>query len=251
MKTASVYVALAGVLCAYPALVFGQVTLTPPDITRCDDGTVRIEFCGNPLAHVSWAVGRAFGVRVCAEDFGIVDPASTGVVARDPGSGGPLLKQDQPQFSGKYTAATVEEMLDALTGPSPYTWQKNNACYVIYPRTGSLLMEKVTVSIPACSLYDAVSMVFASRSDSTKKDEPMGIVQIGSGPPRPSPQKVDVTALTFVDTPLMDALCRAVEAAGTDGAGLFVWYLCGGWAHEMRCIHLEFEELGVPQSSKK
>ena len=226
MKQIRVYVVCIALFCAYPALA------VRPDISQSPDGSITIQFHDNDLMWTARALGMAFDVRVCVEDFGAVNPESKSVTPSSIENGGPVAKEDLPRFSGAFTAFSIEEMLDAVTKSTHYEWLQSNACYVIYPRKGSLLFEKVTVDIPACSLWDAVTAIFEARSTAKKKDEPIGFAYIASGPPKIGPSDVYVTPLHLVDTPLIDALCRAVEAV--DDGTLFFWSLCGGWAHERR-----------------
>lgn len=209
-----------------------------PVISRGDDGTVTVEFDNNRIAEVSDALSKAFMVRVCAEDFGTVNAANKAIPVQTPEAGGPLREGAEPVISGVYTSASADETLADITNASPYTWLKTNEGYVIYPRKGSLLMEKITVAVPASSLFDVLCGILASRDSKTSKEEPIRFAHLGLGGPVPEATDVHtLETLTFVATPLMEALCRAVEAADPKaGEGMFIWQLCSGAAREWRNI---------------
>jgi len=250
---------------AFAALCANYAVAFDPSISRGEDGVVTIEFENHGIAVVSGTLSQTFHARVCAEDFGVIGPppedrasppdspavlypgderpvphqlvSRDDIPARSAEDGGPVRLGEQPVISGVYTAASVDKMLDDITSASPYTWLKTNECYVIYPRKGSLLMEKITVTVPPAPLPEVCESILTSRSAETAKEEPIhpGYLIIGPGT-IPDPMKVSTLhTLTFVDTPLMEALCRVVESADPDaGDGLYIWQLCGGWARESR-----------------
>ena len=250
---------------AFAALCANYAVAFDPSISRADDGTVTIAFKNHRIGAVSDTLSQTFHVRVCAEDFGVIGPpladrasptdypavlypgderpvphqlvSRDDIPARSPEDGGPVRIGEEPVISGVYTAASVDKMLEEITSASPYTWLKTNECYVIYPRKGSLLLEKVTLTVAPSTLYDACEKILEARSAETAKEEPIhpGFVIMGGGS-IPDPMKVPtLDTLTFVDTPLMEALCRAVESVDPNvGDGLYIWQLCSGAAREFR-----------------
>lgn len=237
MRRTERYAAVAALFCTCSALAFD------PPILKGENGTMTIEFNGNRIGDVSEAVSKAFGEKVCAEDFGIINPANKELSEREPEDGGPVREGNIPLTTGMYTAASAEEMLDSLTAASRYTWMKSNTCYVIYPRKGSLLMERITLSVPPCTLLDAVRALLDSDPTDAKQKELITASFMSTGGPRPSPVNVNtVGTLTFVDTPLVDALCRVVEAADPSASegGIFIWQLCSGWAKQCRIIDVQW-----------
>ena len=241
-KYCAIFMAVFTIFC------FSNASTLEPAVSIADDGTVTIELDNNRIGEISDALSKAFAVRVCAEDFGVIRAGNTAIAERSPEAGGPLREGNEPVVSGVYTSDSLEEILDAVTAPSPYTWLKTNACYVIYPREGSLLMEKISVTIPPLSLFDVLCTILASRLDKTSKDEPISVAFMSIGGPKPDATNVDtVQTLTFVDTPLMEALCWAVEAVDPSaGDGLFIWQLCSGAAHEYRNLNPRWIACGDP-----
>ncbi|MBW7863890.1 MAG: hypothetical protein GX580_08325 [Candidatus Hydrogenedens sp.] len=160
-------------------------------------------------------------------------------------TGGPIAQGEEYRFYGEFSAATLEEMLDVITKSSPYTWRMSNACYVIHPRKGSRLLEeveKVTVDIPSCSLWDAIDAVLDARSEEARVGLASGLGGIRSGPPRLGPKDVNVTGLTFKETPLVDALCRTVEAVSGDDPGFLAVWNCRCWAKESLSLGVSLVE---------
>lgn len=206
-------------------------------VDSTEDGTT-IKCDNVDLLSISMTLTKAFGVRVCSEDYGVVNPEI--VDPADFESGGPISEGEEYHFSGEFSSATIEEMLDILTEFSPYTWQMNNACYIIHPRKGSLLMEEtVTVDIPPFfSLWDAVKSIINARSDEAVAGQSVGLVDFRMGMPKYGPKDFKVSALTFIETPIVEALCRTVEAIPDDPGFLAIWTLCAGLANESRYIRI-------------
>ena len=175
MKRAHVHVLLLVLASNYATLAHAV------DVTKSEEGVVTVAFKDNDLVSVSQTLTKAFGVRVCSEDYGVVNPESKTVIPGDFESGGPIAKGSEYRFSGEFTAMAIDDVLDALTGSSPYTWQVSNDCYVIYPRKGSLLMtEKVTLDIPPCSLIVA-TLVIHSQTGRTHVGWSESSVWLGEG----------------------------------------------------------------------
>jgi len=124
-------------------------------------------------------------------------------------------------ISGEFSGKTIEELLDKTTAGSPYTWFMSNGTYVILPRVGSRLTFPVSVDIDeGTTLEDAVYMILAKDpvAPATGKGVRAGSeLRSKDGAPREVPAtERPVARLTLKNVTAVEALCRAVEAAGPD-----------------------------------
>jgi len=216
-------------IAVFTILAANRAVAFHPVISEADDGTVTIEFKNNRIGEVSDALSKTFRVRVCAEDFGVIaapfedrtfvppeypDSLTPGkkhivyqfesredIPAQSAEAGGPLRLGEEPFISGVYTSASLDRMIEDITRPLPYTWLKSKECYVIYPRKGSLLLEKISVTVPSGPLAEVCEKILSARSAETAKVEPIhpGYLIIEPGA-IPDPMKVStLDTLTFVD----------------------------------------------------
>lgn len=237
MKITSVRLVMAALFLACPALALAG------NVAEAKDGAITITVNNDDLASVSQILTKAFGVRICCEDYAVVNPVSKSVVPGDFESGGPISKEQEYRFSGEFTATTPDEMLDALTGSSPYAWLANHSCYFVFPRSASLFMgEKVSLDIPPCTLWKAICAIVNARSEKDKAAQDAGVIDFRGGMPALGPKDVHVGALSFRDVPVAEALFRAVEAIGDDPGFLATWSLCAGWAKECRWVRIHLTE---------
>lgn len=226
------------------SLYADDLLLKPSDSIKKEvNGKVTIQLQNCSLEKVARILTKCFLTPICAEDYLVLMTGSSqNTLPSSIATGGPIRREDRPLFTGTYTALTLEEMLSNIINNVPYEWVKNGTCYVIFPSIGSVLTDKVTVDIQSCSLSDAIENVVFSRSIEDRIKVPITPFNFSHGLPHLQPQDLVISQLHFVDTPLIDALCRTVEAISTEGAFLARWDLCGSWGGGGKTISISLYE---------
>ena len=123
------------------------------------------------------------------------------------------------RYTGTFSAETREELLDLLTEGGPYQWKQRNGTYVVFPIRDSSLAFPVDLNVTDQALQDVV-LAILSQAPPTDRIS-FGITTTRDNNPRM--ENARVPRLKVSQEPALDALCRAVEAAGND----FLWSCCG------------------------
>jgi len=125
-----------------------------------------------------------------------------------------IVDRVRHRYSGMFAGETPTEVLDAVCAEGPYGWFEENGTYVILPRLGSTLDYPVTLDVENMPIVDVLRLI--------AKQDPKGGLGLGGGGAGPlgpvsigeALGKCIAPRLVLEDVAALEAMCRAVEAAG-------------------------------------
>jgi hypothetical protein len=127
--------------------------------------------------------------------------------------------------TGRFSAPSMEALLDDLFLKSPYIWSVHNGTFYIRPLKGSLLNFPVSLDVRDLSINQVVGQILDQQPASESK-----IVRMSMG--KDDSDKTFVHRLILKDVAASDALCRAVEASNPTMS----WNLSGIQGHRLFSI---------------
>jgi hypothetical protein len=190
----------------------GVLETGPRELTVKSAGQLTLELDHERMGNIVSTIRRQCGARVCFEDVDydmekdvvrlgeFIQEMEAAAHRRQPMSPAlqkrlqharSLLKDGNPPnllidqkffpYSGRFSAPTIEALLDQLTSQGPYAWKRISQSYVVYPRAGSVLNFPVSVDLHNISLMDAVKIIL-DQSPAPKIG--IGITSTGPGAPK-------------------------------------------------------------------
>ena len=155
------------------------------------------------------------------------------------------LRTDQYLLTGKFSAPTIPELLGKMTQGSPFTWEKFNHTYVVYPREKSLLRFYIKIDVSETPLESVVRSILEQGPD----DKEIEITTVSDGPRPNTYLKGHVRRLWISKHHAMYALSRAVEQ--TD-QGDIIWQLTEhGGVRRLSLHYLPYPQKTAVQVEKK
>jgi len=134
------------------------------------------------------------------------------------------------RYSGIVSGDTSDEIMTQITANTSYLWKKKNGTYVIFPRMKSILSYNVTLD----ASQKALSIVVEDILSQAPKGYNISFLEKRETSKAPRLEHAKVTKLHLINTPAIDALSRACEAAGRD----FVWTLGGYNNHRIISLNV-------------
>ena len=122
----------------------------------------------------------------------------------------PELRTDQYLLTGTFSAPTIPEMLDSLTQMGPFTWEKFNHTYFVYPRKESLLRFRINIDARNTPLESVVRKILDQSPDGREFD----IKMASDGPMPDAYPNRPLQHLWITESSAMYALSCALEQTG-------------------------------------